>query len=297
MKSFSTTVLNFILLLCISKNVVAQKSAAYKPDFNSPEQVPGMTLVWSDEFNYTGKPNAANWTYEKGFVRNNELQWYQPDNANCKNGVLLIEGRKQQTKNPNYTNSNDKDWTKNRPYAAYTSSSIKTSGLQQFTFGSFFIRARIDTAMGSWPAIWTLGNDSIPWPSCGEIDVMEFYRINHVPTILANVAVGTAEPYKAKWFSEKIPLQNFIANDKDWLKKFHIWRMDWDKEGIQLFIDDVLVNKVNANKTLNSDGSNPFLQPQYLLLNLALGENGGDPSAGKFPIKYEVDYVRVYQKR
>lgn len=285
-----------IALLYISTNVEAQKASPYKPDFNAPVQLNGMTLVWSDEFNYTGKPNPTNWTYEKGFTRNKELQWYQQDNANCSNGVLLIEGRKEQIKNPGYTNNNDADWRHNRPYAEYSSASIKTEGLQQFTFGRFLIRARIDTATGSWPAIWSLGTVK-PWPSCGEIDIMEFYRINNVPTILANVAVGTEEAYKAKWFSEKIPLQNFIANDKDWVKKFHVWRMDWDKDGIQLFIDDVLVNKVSANETLNSDGSNPFLQPQYLLLNLALGENGGDPANSRFPVKYEVDYVRVYQKK
>jgi hypothetical protein len=49
------------------------------------------------------------------------------------------------------------------------------------------------------------------------------------------------------------------------------------------------------SETINPDGSNPFTKPQYLLLNLALGKNGGDPAKTKFPIKYEVDYVRVYQ--
>jgi hypothetical protein len=49
-----------------------------------------------------------------------------------------------------------------------------------------------------------------------------------------------------------------------------------------------------ANTTLNPDGSNPFLQPQYILLNLALGGNGGDPTHSRFPIRYEVDYVRHY---
>jgi hypothetical protein len=49
-------------------------------------------LVWSDEFDTEGKPDSNNWNYEHGFVRNEELQWYQADNANCKNGLLIIEG-------------------------------------------------------------------------------------------------------------------------------------------------------------------------------------------------------------
>jgi hypothetical protein len=49
--------------------------------------------------------------------------------------------------------------------------------------------------------------------------------------------------------------------------------------------------------TVNPDGFNPFLQPHYILLNLALGANGGDPAKTRFPMKYEVDYVRVYQNQ
>lgn len=49
----------------------------------------------------------------------------------------------------------------------------------------------------------------------------------------------------------------------------------------------------------NKDGSNthPFKQPHYMLLNLAMGgTNGGGLENTKFPNRFEVDYVRVYQK-
>ncbi len=62
----------------------------------------------------------------------------------------------------------------------------------------FEIRARIDTACGSWPAIWTLGITR-PWPSNGEIDIMEFYRVKGVPTILANFAWGTNQRNVGNW--------------------------------------------------------------------------------------------------
>ncbi len=40
-------------------------------------------LVWSDEFDYTGLPDSTKWTYEEGYVRNNEMQYYtrKSDNA------------------------------------------------------------------------------------------------------------------------------------------------------------------------------------------------------------------------
>ena len=55
----------------------------------------GYRLVWADEFDKDGKLNEKDWTYEKGFVRNHELQWYQPDNAFCEKGMLILEGRRE----------------------------------------------------------------------------------------------------------------------------------------------------------------------------------------------------------
>ena len=71
---------------------------------------------------------------------------------------------------------------------------------------------------------------------------------------------------------------------------------DSDKDNIKIYLDDLLLNEVSLDETINPDGRNPFLQPHYILLNLAIGANGGDPSGSSFPIKYEVDYVRVYQQ-
>lgn len=281
------------MALLVYQHTCAQKSNGFEPDYSKPKAIKGMKLIWNDEFNTNGKPDPNYWRYEKGFVRNQELQWYQPDNAVCKDGVLLIEGRKESIKNPNYV-ADSKDWRTNREYAEYTSTSIQTRGLKQWKFGRVVVRAKIDTSMGSWPAIWTLGVDK-PWPSNGEIDIMEFYRVKGIATILANVAWGTEKQYVAKWDEAKIPLAQFLAKDKDWPNKFHIWRMDWDKDAINLYLDDELLNTTAIGETLNADGSNGFLQEHYLLLNLALGGNGGKPANDL--IKYEVDYVRIYQKK
>jgi beta-glucanase (GH16 family) len=273
----------------------AQKEDPFKPDFRPASEKPGMKLVWNEEFNYSGKPDSTIWIYEKGFVRNQELQWYQAENANCSKGVLVIEGKKEKVKNPAYQ-AGSTNWKTNREYAEYTSASIQTRGHRQWQFGTFEIRAKIDTAWGSWPAIWTLGI-SKPWPSNGEIDIMEFYRISGVPTILANFAWGTEKRNVGKWDDLKKPLHEITGNDKEWVKKFHIWRMDWNKDSISLFLDNQLLNSVQLSQTINPDGFNPFLQPHYLLLNLALGGNGGDPGRSGSPIRYEVDYVRVYQAK
>jgi beta-glucanase (GH16 family) len=248
-------------------------------------------LVWSDEFNKDGPPDTSNWRFEEGFVRNQELQWYQRENAWCEKGLLIIEGRRETKSNPNYQAASA-DWRKQRAEINYTSSSIKTLGKHAWQYGRFVMRARINTDAGLWPAWWTLGNKG-RWPSNGEIDIMEYYR----DTLLANIACGTAIVNKAEWFSNRFPLDSL--GGQEWTSQFHEWRMDWDAESIQLFLDDHLLNKVELSDLVNKDGSdvNPFNQPHYMLLNLAIGgRSGGDPTKTKFPNRFEVDYVRVYQR-
>lgn len=250
--------------------------------------VPHYRLVWSDEFNQPGRPDPANWVFEHGFVRNKELQWYQEANAFVQDGKLIIEGRKETIPNPDYL-AGSPDWRKSRPVAEYTSAAVETRGLHQWLYGRFEVRAKIPAEPGMWPAIWFLGVQK-PWPSNGEVDLMEFYR-DHV---LANTAYGVGG---GTWNTVRVPLTEFTDKDKDWTKKFHTWRMDWDETSIKLYLDNRLMNQTDTTKTLNPDGFNPFRQPAFLILNLAIGSTGGDPSTTPFPQRFEIDWVRVYQKQ
>ncbi len=175
------------------------QKAAYNKLKESERQLADYTLIWADEFNEGTTPDPAKWQYEKGFVRNNELQWYSDQNATIENGKLVIEGRREQLPNPNYKRKSD-NWKESRKYAEYTAASIKTRDLFSFQYGIIEVRAKIDTAMGMWPAIWLLGNTQ-PWPACGEIDMLEFYRIKGQPTILANTAhsLSASDPKKSRW--------------------------------------------------------------------------------------------------
>jgi beta-glucanase (GH16 family) len=258
----------------------------------SDEGSSSYKLVWADEFNNNGAPDPNKWTYEKGFVRNQELQWYQPDNARCENGMLIIEARRERKQNPGYRPGGSNRGA-NREYAEYTSASVTTRGLHSWMYGRFEMRARIDTRPGLWPAFWTLGVQG-RWPKGGEIDIMEYYK----GVLLANVAWGAKQPGVAKWHDSKKPIMEF--GDPDWSKKFHVWRMDWDDKSINLYVDDMLLNSTDLKDTVNEDeeAKNPFHQPHYIILNLAIGgTSGGDPSGTDFPAKFEVDYVRVYQKQ
>jgi beta-glucanase (GH16 family) len=223
-----------------------------------------------------GRPDPQNYKYESGLVRNDEAQWYQEDNASVKDGLLVIEARRERVVRGSET-------------AEFTSSSLHTNGLRTFQYGRFEMRGRIPTSAGMWPAWWTLGVSG-EWPSNGEIDIMEFYQNK----VLANVACGTSTRWQAKWDSETRSLSSLGA---DWSSQFHVWRMDWDDQKIVLFLDDEQINTTNLSDMLNPDGKSPFQQKHYLMLNLAIGgTNGGDPSSTEFPQRFEVDYVRVFQK-
>ena len=257
----------------------------------------GYRLVWSDEFNVNGPPDTASWRHETGFSRNEELQWYQPDNATCRDGLLVITAKAESVPNPQFA-AESRDWRRNRQQADFTSSCIKTVGKREFLYGRFEIRARIPTASGSWPAIWTLGR-SMPWPANGEIDIMEYYRIKDVPHILANTAWAGDNTRIALWDSATIPFARFTERDPAWADKFHVWRMDWDEEAIRLNLDDELLNETLLSGNFDGSGArvHPFRQPHYILLNLAIGRNGGVPDLSAFPLVYEVDYVRVFQRK
>ena len=128
---------------------------------------------------------------------------------------------------------------------------------------------------------------------------MEYYRIDGEPHILANAAWGNDQRYGAVWNSQKIPFAHFIEKNLDWADQFHVWRMDWDEQHIRIYLDDELLNDIPLSTTINGcigHGENPFRKPQYILLNLALGgHNGGFIDDSAFPMRYEIDYVRIYQ--
>ncbi len=280
------TLFHFLLLIFFPATSIFAAEQSLGKNQNPIE----WQLVWADEFDRDGRPDSAKWDFEVGFVRNQEAQWYQPENAWCENGLLVIEARRESVSNPRYQ-AGSRDWKRSRKAAEYTSACLRTRGLHSWQYGRFEMRARIDTRPGLWPAFWMLGTTG-PWPACGEIDIMEYYR----GRLLANVAWGTDRRWVARWDTVELPIQDF--EDPEWSRQFHVWRMDWDESAIKIYVDDRLLNETNLESTKNvrPPPENPFHQPHYLLLNLAVGgTNGGDPSKTDFPARYEVDYVRVYQ--
>ena len=254
-------------------------------------------LVWSDEFNVPGPPDPLKWSYETGFIRNNEQQFYtrqRKENAHIENGVLVIQARHEEFKNPDFDpNLREKNrGRRSREFADYTSASLTTRGKFTWTYGRIEVRAKLPSARGVWPAIWTLGTNApqVGWPTCGEIDIMEFVGFDP-GRIHANVHTGKYNHIQKNGKGGQM-------NVPDASEAFHVYALEWDPEQMDFFVDDRKYFTYRNEKT--GSGAWPFDQGQYLILNLAIGgawggQKGIDESA--FPQSYYIDYVRVFQKQ
>ncbi|MBC8102059.1 MAG: glycoside hydrolase family 16 protein [Cytophagales bacterium] len=234
----------------------------------------GWKLLWSDDFNYRGLPDPKKWNYEEGLVRNKELQFYtrsRAENARVEDGRLLIEARREPFRG-----------------ATYTAASLVTLGTFSFEYGRIEMRAKLPAGRGTWPAFWMMGEDigRVGWPRCGEIDIME--HVAHTPGVIhANVhQIGDDGKHWSK--GEQIPVP-------DCTSAFHVYAAEWFPDRLDFFVDD----KKYLTFPYQGPGKWTFDRRCYLLLNLAIGGNWGgqkgvDESA--FPQRYEVEYVRVFQK-
>ncbi len=258
----------------------------------------GYKLVWSEEFNYTGKPDPTKWTYDYGFIANQEKQYYTDslNNARVEDGVLIIEAIKEKVANKDFKNPALKSsWAEYKTKidsAKYSSARIKTEDLAQWKYGRIEARAKLPKGRGMWPAIWMLSETrkELGWPESGEIDIMEHVGYDNdtihgtIHTKAYNHMIGTQ---KGKTI--------FIENPND---EFHVFALEWTPEKIDFLLDGVVYNHIeNEHKT---KAEWPFDQNFYLILNVAVGggwggQKGIDDSI--FPQKMVVDYVRVYQQK
>ncbi len=231
------------------------------------------TLVWADEFNYTGSPAAADWNMENwlpGHV-NGEAQAYtsRVENARVENGNLIIEARKD--------NYNGWQWTSAR---------IQTMKKHDLLYGKIEVRAQLPAGQGTWPAIWTLPSDWIygDWPNCGEIDIME-HSYNHLGEVHGSLHTGNNNWTNNTQITAAYPVSDFST-------AFHVYGLEWTPTTIKISVDN------NVYLTFQRQGdfmSWPFDKPNYLILNLAMGGGYGGPiSRNLTSARMTVDYVRMY---
>jgi len=228
-----------------------------------------QSMVWSDEFDIPGAPNASKWGYDVGAGGwgNNESQHYtnRLDNAVVSNGTLKIIAKAE-----SFSGS------------SYTSARLLSRNKFSFKYGKIEVSAKLPTGVGTWPAIWMLGDNftTAGWPACGEIDIME-----HKGSDLNRIHGSLHYPGRSG--GNPVTATTLIQNATT---AFHLYSCEWSPQSIKFFVDGNLYQSV-ANTT-----ALPFNQPFFIILNQALGGTFGgaiDPSFSS--ATFEIDYVRVYQ--
>lgn len=238
-------------------------------------------LVWSDEFDQELQQlDATKWFLEteapnNGAWYNNELQHYTDrlDNVYVSEGSLKIVAKKE-------------DYTHSGTTQAYTSARLNSKF--KFTYGRVEVRAKLPRAQGTWPAIWTLGEnlESVGWPACGEIDIMEQLFEDFLSV---QCAIHVPASYGDDTIVKKVAVSDVTEN-------FHVYGLEWTEDELRFFVDDTAYfTYAPESKT---DANWPFYRNQFLLLNIAMGGNlGGTVTPDFTQDTMEVDYVRVYQKK
>ena len=249
-----------------------------------PSQNEGLfrKLIWSDEFELAGSPDALKWTYDLGDGcpdvcgrGNNELEYYTNDSKNVRveNGRLIVEAHREQ--------KGGKD---------YTSTRIVSRNKGDWLSGRREIMAKLPRGRGTWPAIWMLPTDWKygGWPASGEIDIMEHVGFDQ------GVIHGTI--HTDRYNTSKGTQKEGRITITDASETFHLYAIEWSTEKIDFYVDDKKYHTVTKS---NEDYKGwPFDQRFHLILNIAVGGNwGGQKGVDEsiWPQRMEVDYVRVYQ--
>lgn len=244
-------------------------------------------LVWSDEFNGNGAINQVNWFHQTqipsgGSWYNGEIQHYtnRIDNSYESGGFLNIVAKEETYSDQGYTKQ-------------YTSARLNSKFA--FTYGKVEIRAKLPVGVGTWPALWTLGQNinepgaywetqgygSTGWPACGEIDIMEHWGDNqnyvqsalHTPSSFGNTM--------------NVGGQTVTTASTD----FHVYTLEWFADKMVFSVDGV--HHYTYNPAVKNDDTWPFYEPQYLLFNVAILPNI-DPNFSASAM--EIDYVRIFQE-
>jgi len=239
-------------------------------------------IVWSDEFNGSSI-DTTKWTFENGNNYgwgNNELEYYtsSPQNAYVSNGLLHIAALQQSIGG-----------------YSFTSARMKTQGLYNTpTYGRIQWRAAMPAGVGMWPALWMMGSDypSVPWPACGEIDVLENNGAQPF-WVQGSLHSGPSKTNVISFWK----VYDYPVGDPYGMSttNFHTYELDWSPASISWLVDGAVYEMQSSVA--------PFNQPFFLIMNLAVGgDYVGNPSVGTiaasntFPQEMLVDYVRVYEQ-
>jgi len=183
-------------------------------------------------------------------------------------------------------NTADNSFALNRQ--PYLSGIITSYNSFRFLYGRVEMRARMPAGKGLWSAFWLLNayykQDQ---PSDPEIDIIEAIGDR---TTTANQAYHyMADDDGDGFYKDRKSIEN-RSYINDFSAGFHTYSVDWSEGLIIWYVDGVEVKRISGD--IVSD------EQMYVIANLAVGGwfPGPADETTPFPAKFEIDYIRVYQR-
>jgi beta-glucanase (GH16 family) len=248
--------------------------------YSTPDTYDGMTLSWNDEFSGS-TVNTDFWKFEtgnNGGWGNNELEYYQSNNAKVKDGYLIISAKKESVGGQ-----------------LYSSTRMTTQGKQEYEFGRVDIRAILPKGQGIWPALWGLGTDigTVGWPKCGEIDIMEMIGGSG----REKTVYGTPHWWDTDAIGHASAGGHYDLSSGTFADKFHVFSLIWTADVLQWYVDDVKYWEIDITPANAPERFDEFRHNYFFIFNVAVGGAwpGNPDSSTKFPQLMVVDYIRVFQ--
>lgn len=151
------------------------------------------------------------------------------------------------------------------------------------------VRAKLNAATGAWPAIWMMPFDeSQPWPTCGEIDIME--RLNHDRFVYHTFHSDYIDTYGNKSYPTYSATSNFNSN------QFNTFAVEILEREVRILLNGNQAIRYWKEPTYESLGQYPYFTSQYLIVDMQLGGSWvGNVGASELPVEMEVDWVKYYR--
>ena len=165
---------------------------------------------------------------------------------------------------------------------------MKTARNLSFQYGRIEARIKMPQGVGTWPAFWMLGGDlldGVPWPECGEIDIMEFR--GDIPDRTTSAIHGPTTP-QGSGLGAAFLSYDSLSNG------YHTYAIEWKKNSITFIVD----GRVTGTYSSADTGTRGWVYNQkfFLILNLAMGGTYAgeyiDPMVNQAQL--HVDYIRFY---
>lgn len=270
-------------------------------------------LVWADEFDGPAI-DPARWSFDVDCWGggNGERQCYTAARRNAAiiDGKLIITARQEHASGPALPMALRKTATE-RPVEVtrdFTSARLTTRAKAAWRYGRIEIRARLPQGQGLWPAIWMLPEqDSYgPWAASGEIDILEAVNLGvrcvACPGGREDRILGTLH-FGGKWPGNVHAGSEF--HFPDGLQGFHNYALEWQPDRMVWLVDGhTYAERKRSEWWTSGSGAAgaPFDRAFHLIINLAVGgglaegRDAGGVANGGFPKRFEIDWVRVWQK-